>query len=98
MSADVPRETELLALKERRLGRADASCSRCRHAYPMRVTLKDSVLECREGPPGTLWAASVDPRIGKIVGMIIEPNRYVPNIVGPNYFCSHFAADPAQES
>jgi hypothetical protein len=60
-----------------------ACCKNCVYAYPVKVTLKDTALDCRATPPGTAFALTPQ-------GLQIAP-QILPRFVGPDYFCASWA-------
>lgn len=81
-----------MPLHDKRMG-IKAVCKNCVFAYPMKVSLAQEVLECRNGPPQHAIAVAVDPRTGVI--RQVQPYPFpVPRTVPENYFCGHFALDP----
>jgi hypothetical protein len=87
--------SEITKLRDERIGK-DARCETCRHAYPIKVNLKDTILECREGPPpATGHYPNINPQDGNIVN-VRQSGWPVTRMVQPEYFCSRWAAPPAK--
>lgn len=83
-----------MPLHDRRMG-PESICKNCIHAYPMKISLVQEVLECRAAPPQYAIAVGVDARTGQIVK--VQPYPYpVPRTVPENYFCGQFQFDPAK--
>jgi hypothetical protein len=77
-------------LRVRRLGEK-AACKNCLHAYPLKVSLKDSVIECRQQLGTYVAAVGMSPQ-GQIVAIAPHPTP-IPRTVAPDYFCSQFVLD-----
>jgi hypothetical protein len=69
------------------------ACGACAHAFPFRANLATTALECRESPPIPVWAPAFDPH-GRVMGINVLPDGYVPSIVRADMFCSRFKPLP----
>jgi len=68
----------------------DKTCQLCAHSREFKITLKDTLLECREGPPLIAYAVQADARTGAPKG--VTPLSIVPRIVPDGYSCDRFVA------
>lgn len=71
---------------------ADKTCQFCAHSRELKITLKDTVRECREGPPQAAYAVMGSPS-GAPQG--IQPLGIVPRIVPDGYSCGRFQSKPS---
>lgn len=74
----------------------DAKCENCRHAYPFKIDLRTTLLDCRGAPPATSNVAMMDAQ-GNIAGQR-SSNHYVARLVHPEHFCGAWQRDPSTVS
>lgn len=78
---------EITQLKNNRIG-TDACCKTCKHAYPIKVSLLQSVLSCREGPPSVPFLVLVDQQ--QNIANVKQSNHTLINFVPDDYFCGRW--------
>lgn len=82
---------EALALKNKRVGERTA-CVNCKHAYPTKVNLMDTLLMCHALPPDACQQAILNQKME--VTSVITAALFVARPVPADYWCSLFELAP----
>jgi hypothetical protein len=70
----------------------NAYCKNCKHAFPVKITLKDEALMCHATPPQPNFFPKFDQH-SNIIGVLIS-DHMVPRPVPKDFFCGLFVLAP----